>query len=188
MFMTAAPTAEPVTLAEAKAQLRVDGSTEDAFIASLIVTSRLQIEAALGLALVTQTWRLTLDDWPHDGVIEVPMRPVQSVLAIEFASGGDGATALAPASYHVDGRALPPRIVLTSDAPPALEQRAEGISIDFVAGFGPAAEHVPAPIRQALLLLVAHWFENREPCADVASPGIPAAVSTLLMPYRMVRL
>ena len=187
MVMTAAPALEPVTLAEAKAQLRIEGSAEDAFISSLIVTSRVQIEAALGLALISQTWRLTLDDWP-DGVIELSMRPVQSVHSIEVANGSGGATALAPAGYHVDGRALPPRIILAIDAPPAPEQSAEGIAITFTAGFGPLAADVPAPIRQALLLLVAHWFENREPCTGAASQRTPDAISTLLAPYRMVRL
>lgn len=188
MAMTAAPAVEPVTLAEAKAQLRVDGTAEDAFITSLIVTSRLQIEAALGLALVTQSWRLTLDDWPGTGEIELPVRPVQSVVAIEIAAGG-GTVALDAGSYHLDGQGHRPRIVLIDIVPPAPDTVADGIAIELTAGFGMSATDVPATIRQALLLLVAHWYENREPASmNTTTPGIPDAVSALLTPYRQVRL
>ena len=51
LVMTGAPALEPVTLAEAKAHLRVDNALEDTFITSLITTSRLQVEAILGAAL-----------------------------------------------------------------------------------------------------------------------------------------
>ncbi|MEO0671340.1 MAG: head-tail connector protein, partial [Pseudomonadota bacterium] len=54
-----APASEPVTRDEAKAFLRLEHDAEDAFIDSLIKTSRLHIEAALSLALITQTWRVT---------------------------------------------------------------------------------------------------------------------------------
>ena len=52
-------------LAEAKAHMRIDARAEDALIASLIVTSRLHIEAALGLALLSQTWSYFVDAWPR---------------------------------------------------------------------------------------------------------------------------
>ena len=191
LTMTAAPAVEPVTLAEAKAHARIDGTAEDAYLTSLIVTSRLQIEAALGLALITQRWRWTLDRWPDDGVLAVPLRPVQSVEAIEIAAPGGGTATLPATAYHLDGRSSPARIVLDAYAPPAPDAVAEGIAARFTAGFGAAASDVPAPIRHALLLLVTHWYEHRDPaCGDDrsrASP-IPAAVSALLAPYRTVRL
>lgn len=64
LILTDGPAVEPVTLAEAKAHLRVDGTAEDTLIGSLIVTSRLHVEAAMGLALVTQSWSVFLDAWP----------------------------------------------------------------------------------------------------------------------------
>ena len=66
---------------------------------------------------------------------------------------------------------------------------ANGIEIAFVAGYGDAAADVPAPIRQAILLLVAHWHEHREPVEiGAAKPPCPSTVSELLQPYRWVRL
>ena len=84
LVLTSGPAIEPVTLAEAKAHLRVDGSAEDTLIASLIITSRLHIEAALGLALITQSWSYFLDAWPPGNQLALPLRPVQSIAAVKL--------------------------------------------------------------------------------------------------------
>lgn len=189
LVLTAAPAVEPITLADAKLQLRVDGTAEDTFIASLIVTSRLQIEAALGMALISQAWRWTLDAWPAGQGIELPIRPVQSVDALTVSRGDGTPVTVPPSQYHVDAAANPARIVYAPASLPMPGVIAEGISIGFTAGFGPAPADVPPPIRQALTLLVAHWFENREPVAiGMQAVAIPEMVSSLLAPFRQVRL
>jgi uncharacterized phiE125 gp8 family phage protein len=64
-----------------------------------------------------------------------------------------------------------------------------GIEIAFTAGYGNVASAVPAPLRQALLLLVAHWYEHREPVhIGGAVVAVPDTIASLLAPYRMVRL
>jgi uncharacterized phiE125 gp8 family phage protein len=71
--------------------------------------------------------------------------------------------------------------------PPGLP--ANGIEIEFAAGLGDAADAVPEPIRHAILMLVAHWYEHRDPLEiGSAAAAIPSAVSDLLKPYREVRL
>jgi uncharacterized phiE125 gp8 family phage protein len=60
-ILLSGPSVEPITLADAKSHLRVDTSAEDTLIQSLIMASRLHIEAALDLALITQSWRFRLD-------------------------------------------------------------------------------------------------------------------------------
>jgi uncharacterized phiE125 gp8 family phage protein len=190
LVLTAAPAVEPVTLAEAKAHARVDGSAEDAFIDSLIVTSRLHIEAALGLALITQSWTLQLDRWPDGAEVAMPMRPIQSIDGIAVA-GIDGVpVALAADTYWLDGNASPARIVARQSRFPDPGVTALGIEIQFTAGFGDAPGDVPQPIRQALLMLVAHWLENREPVLVGASSAsrVPDTVSELLAPFRIARL
>lgn len=82
LMLTAAPGVEPVTLAEAKAHLRREQTNEDVLIGSLIVTSRLHVEAALALALITQSWRLLLDRWPSGDAVELPLSPLQAVGAV----------------------------------------------------------------------------------------------------------
>lgn len=189
MVMTAAPAVEPVTLAEAKAHLRVDDAAEDAYISSLIVTSRLQIEAALGLALITQSWRWTIDEWPHGDALELPIRPVQEISSVEIAHATGLTTTVSPSSYKLDGSGTPARLTLMTLSPPLPDLPTNGIVITITAGFGTAPADVPQPIRHALLLLVAHWFECREPNATgKPAAGIPEAVNALLTPYRVVRL
>lgn len=189
LIQTAAPAVEPISLAEVKAQLRVDGTAEDAFIASLIVTSRLQIEAALGLALIAQEWRWTLDDWPRETSMSMPLRPISAIQSVEVKRVAGLTETISSSLYHLDGSANPARLVLAATALPKPGVPAEGIAIRFTAGFGSTPGDTPAPIRHALMLLVAHWFENRDPVATGAGAmAIPETVASLLAPYRQVRL
>jgi uncharacterized phiE125 gp8 family phage protein len=100
------------------------------------------------------------------------------------------ATLLAPESYFLDGASAPARLVrqgmLTWPRPGRV---GNGIEIAFTSGYGDAAGDVPAPVRQAILLLVAHWYEHRSPLevGPQAEPP-PRMVGELLSPYRAVRL
>ncbi len=184
------PAVEPITLAEAKAHLRVDTSGEDSLIQSLIMASRLHIEAALDLALITQSWRHQRDVWPPSRVLILPLRPIQNVTAVTLHDDDATSRSLDVDDFVVDGFANPARLVWRGhSAVPAAGMVANGIEIDFVAGHGGAPSDVPQPIRQALLLLIAHWYENREPVEIGAiATTIPAGVSELLMPYRRRQL
>jgi uncharacterized phiE125 gp8 family phage protein len=190
LVMTSGPALEPVSLAEAKAHLRVDGTLEDALVQSLIVTARLHIEAALGLALITQGWSYFLDRWPKAGRLVLPLRPVAAISQIRVWND-EGVAETVPASHFLlDGQGFPPRLVSTSGAPPLESGRAvNGIEVAFTAGFGATPGDVPATIRHALLLLVAHWYENREPVEiGQAVNAVPSMVSDLLAPHRRRRL
>jgi uncharacterized phiE125 gp8 family phage protein len=190
LILTSGPDIEPVSLAEAKAHLRVDGSAEDTLILSLIITSRLHVEAALGLALITQSWSHFLDAWPPGIALALPLRPVQSIEAVKLYAADESVETIPADTYLLDGGATPARLVRRGNlAWPRPPRAANGIEIALVAGFGDAAADVPAPIRQAILLLVAHWYEHREPVAIGApSTAVPPMVSDLLGPYRWVRL
>ena len=82
LVLTSAPLIEPVTLDEAKAHLRIDGNVEDVLISSLILTSRLHIEAALDLALIDQAWTLQLDRWPKRWDVAIPMSPLKAITQV----------------------------------------------------------------------------------------------------------
>ncbi|MEZ5853954.1 MAG: head-tail connector protein [Hyphomicrobiaceae bacterium] len=189
LVMTSGPVLEPVSLAEAKAHLRVDSSVEDALIQSLVVTSRLHIEAALGLALITQAWSYFLDRWPKNGRVLLPLSPVAAITGIRVWSVDGTSQLMDLQGFFLDGAGRPPRLAtLAGTSHPQPGRSVNGIEIAFTAGFGAAPEDVPAPVRHALLLLVAHWYENREPIEiGGSSNAIPAMVSELLMPYRRRR-
>ena len=182
------PAGEPTSLAEAKAHLRGDHSDEDDLISSLITTSRLQIEAALGLALITQQWQLQADCWPLNGVVDMPLRPLSSVDEIRVLDAEGTSTVLDEISYAVDKNGDRPRIASRTGYWPLPGARLNGIEIEFTAGFGATASTVPHDIRRALLALVTHWFAHRGADALKTTPAVPKSVSALLMPYRAVRL
>src|SRR5690606_7581034 len=154
-YLLAGPAEEPVSLAEAKGFLKVDDSAEDGLIATLIGAARLHVEGITGRALLAQSWRGVLDDWPDNGVVRLPVTPFRTLTEVTAfdAEGADHAVPLAQFVGEPD-RLVLPRVVAGM---PLLRQQ-QGIEIDYVAGFGTAASEVPADLRQALLLLVGYWF------------------------------
>jgi uncharacterized phiE125 gp8 family phage protein len=149
------PAVEPVSLAEMKTFLRVDGDAEDDLVAALIAAARLTLEGATRLAFIRQTWRLTLSAWPARRVVVLPPSPILEIEAVRVGRAGT-AVALAPELYRLDGAGDPARLLVDLDAPaPAVT--GEAIEIDLAAGFGAVPAAVPAPLRLALRRLVARW-------------------------------
>jgi uncharacterized phiE125 gp8 family phage protein len=182
--MTSGPAAEPITLAEAKAHLRVDISDDDALIATQIAAARQWVEAQTGRALITQSWRLTLDAWPEGDAVSLVRPPVQAVTAIRTIATGGAATIWTAENYALAFGAEPQRLLRLSAAWPAIGRDRSGIEIDLTCGYGAAAAGVPAALRQATLLKLAQLYERR---GEDESPEPDAGLS-LLAPYRTVRL
>jgi uncharacterized phiE125 gp8 family phage protein len=185
-----APAVEPVSLAEVKEHLRVDGADEEPLIVALITTARLTIEHLAGLALMTQRWAVLLDAWPDGRAIELPVAPVASIDALRVYDDADTASLIEPAEYFADLASRPARLVRRSSHPwPAPGRVANGIEIELTAGFGAVPDDVPDTLRWAVLMLVGHWFENRAAVeAGAQLRHVPLAVQAVLGPYRKVRL
>ena len=178
LSLVTGPSVEPLDLADAKLHLRVDGTDEDSLIEGLIAAARLSVEANLGLALINQTWKWSPENTGKTGDgshCKIPLGPVSAIVSVSVA----GQT-LPPSEYSfVPGL----RASVTFNS--ALQN--SEIHIIFVAGFGMSASDVPRDLRHAVAMLVAHWFENREP-GGVGDVGLPGSISTLLSSYRKVRL
>ncbi|WP_338722958.1 phage head-tail connector protein [Devosia sp. XK-2] len=185
-YLLAGPAEEPVSLAEAKAFLKVDDTTEDGLITTLIGAARLHIEGVTGKALLAQSWRVVLDDWPEGGTAKLPVSPLISVTAITATDDNGGSHDIALAQFLSEpDRLIVPRVVVGM---PALQER-QGLEIDYVAGYGTAPGDVPADLRQALLGLVAHWYEHRD-AVIVAGSGaiVPPGFNRAVAGYKRVRL
>ena len=176
------PAAEPVTLAEAKAHLKVDTTADDALITSLIVAARARAEWHTGRAIVTQSWTLWLDAWPQSGLVEIPLPPLQSVTQVKVYAQGDTPSVLDSSVYQVDAASAPARLLRKSE-PPANLRAVNAVEIAFTAGYG-GASAVPQPVKQAILQIVADLYANRGDEADIVSP----AAQALLAPYRVFKL
>lgn len=180
---TSAPASEPITLAQAKAQCRVEISDDDDLFNDLIIPSARQyIEEATRRAFITQTWRLSLECWPDRNYIELPKPPLVSVTSVTYTDNGGSATVLSSALYGVDTDSEPGRVVLNyGEVWPSVTLRTMNpIQIVYVAGYG-ASSAVPARFKQAILLLVGHWYENREAIVlGTISKEIELAVNSLI--------
>ena len=95
-----APAAEPISTAIAKAHLRVDFSTDDTLIDSLVVAAREYVEQVTGRALITQTWEL-LDDRFKGRAIHLPNAPLQSVTSVKYIDTGGTEQTFSSGSYTV---------------------------------------------------------------------------------------
>jgi len=175
------PAAEPVSLADAKAHLKIDTADEDALIQTLITAARARAEWHTGRAFVTQSWVLRLDDWPRDGVAEIPLPPLAGVTQVAVTSPDGIRTVLDPAVYRVDTASAPGRLVFAA-APPSLRQT-DAVEIAFNAGYGDSAA-VPGAVKQAVLEIVADLYTHR---GDEAGT-VGLAGQALLSPYRIFRL
>jgi uncharacterized phiE125 gp8 family phage protein len=185
-YLLAGPAEEPVSLAEAKAFLRVDDTAEDALITTLIGAARLHVEGVTGRALLAQSWRVVLDAWPEDRQVKLPVTPFMAVTEITAYDAAGAAHAVPLAQFMSE----PDRLLLPANVTgmPVLRER-QGIEIDYVAGFGTEPAEVPADIRQALLLLVGYWFEHRD-AVIVAGSGavVPSGFDRMVAGYKRVRL
>ncbi len=183
------PAAEPVTRDEAKAHLRVTDTAEDALIDRLIAVARQAAEAHTQRAFLAQTFRLARDAWPDVLCLSLPRPPLVAVDAVRLYDADGNATVWSASSYSVDIRWTPGRLCLKSGWTwPAPGRRQGGIEIDFQAGYGANAADVPAALRQAVLMLVGHLYENREAIAGETAIEVPAGAAALLAPYRVLSL
>ena len=164
-----APAVEPVTLSEAKAHLRVDTATDDAYIGSLITAAREWCEQYLDRTLVHTQWVMRFDRFPPDGTmdIELPRPPMATAgtttaVALTFTYENGTTATYSTASYRVDRDGVPGTVkTLYGQTWPPHLQDDNAISVTWWGGYGSSGTSVPAAIRHAMLMLVGFWYENR---------------------------
>lgn len=185
---TVAPTRRPVSLQEAKDHMRVRIDDEDALIDACIDTIVASLDGPAGIlnsALLTQTLVLTMSRFCSP--IELPCAPVQVVSSIEYQDGGSPTfTTLPQSAWRFSGDARRAQILPAPNTyfPVTAWGLADAVRITFLAGYGDVPANVPAPIRQAILLNVAHLYENRETeIIGTILTKLPTA-DALIAPYR----
>lgn len=195
------PAITPVSLAEAKLHLRVDHSDEDTLIEGLIRAATEHLDGwtgILGRCLVEQEWSQTFDDFARE--IPLSLAPVISISSVTV-----GGETLDSSSYslRVDGSGN--SHVVFDDV------SAFGVtSVIYKAGYAtipevpavpgdgeedpgtpavPAKSTVPDPLKAAILLLTAYWYECREAAVIGANATkLPLSVEALIAPYRRIGL
>lgn len=190
----------PLTLDQVKDHLRLesDDTAQDALIMGYLRAAVAHVEGR-GIALCTQTWELSLDAFPPDvgerGLLAINLyrSPVQSVSSIKYITA-DGEQTLDADAYNIRlGGRLPSRILpVYGSAWPYGGSNYDQVAVRFVAGYldwnspRDTRNGVPEDLKAALLLLVGHWFENRE-AVNIGniSSEVPLGVEALLQNYRI---
>lgn len=173
------PATEPITLNEMKLHSRIDGNDDDALIEGLISAARMQIEQMASHRLITQTLALSIDDFPDSGILYLE-GPVQSVSSIQYYDLDGELQTWSNELYQVDITANPARVMpaYDEDWPDYLDDY-NSIVVTYVAGCGNANE-VPAILKQALKMLVGHWYNQRETVGEVQGYETPYAVDNIV--------
>ncbi len=190
LTLTTAPASLPITLDEVKAQLNLDDAltADDPLVISYARAATEQAEAFTGRVLITQTWTAFYDYWPRvpthreplgegwhrgpDTLLDSPGRelflprpPLQSIVHVKTYDDNDVATTFAASNYFVDVASVPGRLILRkSVAAPTINRTANGLEIQFVAGYGANYGDVPRSIRDGILQFAAFMYENRGDC------------------------
>ena len=190
-ILVTAPTAALLTLAEAKAQLRVDHTDEDTYIQALVDAAVAYFDGysgRLGRAILEQTWRLDFEGFGSE--LRLPVGNVLAVSSISYYDGSDAQQTLQTSVYQTLVDHLGPYIALKpGQAWPSTYSRADAVRVTWTAGYGGAAASVPLPVKHAALMLVAHWYDNRAAVSvrDTATE-VPFAVEALIAPHSVQQL
>lgn len=137
LIVVTPPSAEPVSLEEAKAHLKVDHTDEDDFITTVITAALEYCEGFQARAYISQTLELTLDQFPSESSFKVPRPPLQSVASITYTDTDGTAAVMAATDYLVDTRSQPGRVALgySKSWPSVTLQPVNGVVVRLTAGY-----------------------------------------------------
>lgn len=188
------PARLPVDLNIVKAQANETDEfvDDDPLFVQYLSTAVEWVEQFTGRSMISRTYSMWLDEWPRtimrapatrsdwwDGVrqgaiseipfgrtyIEIPRPPCQQINAVRTYDDSDVSTTFASSNYFLDQHQNPARLVLRNNSVTPDPQRvANGIEIEFVAGYGDDPHDVPEQMRQACAMLTALLYENRGDC------------------------
>jgi uncharacterized phiE125 gp8 family phage protein len=174
------PAAEPVSLAEAKLHLRVDGSDDDALITRLISAAREQAEHELDRSVAPQTLELRLDAFPS-GAIRLPRGPVTEIVSVVYVDADGAEQTIAGTNYSIDDAQIDAWLLPDYDYDwPSTRDEANAVRVRYAAGWTTC----PSAVKQWILLAVGTMYAYRE--ADSDRPALPSTFAhRLLDPYRV---
>jgi len=175
--VTTAASAEPVTLAQAKEQCRIDHADEDVFFNRVITTARNHVEKYCGARFASQTITVKCDSF--DDMARLPDAPVTSVTSIAYIDTDGSTQTLAASVYDPRTDDLEAAIVLKyAQAWPSI-QLGSRITVVAVVGYSAA----PPAVVHAMLVLIGHWEKNREAVGET-SASLDFMVNDLLSNHR----
>jgi len=184
------PAVEPVSVNEARAYLRIEGTEEDAGLAAFLKVARELCEAFTGLVLIATRYAETTPlvamesggvPWSAGRCVRLSKGPLRQIMAATLVSRDGTRTPLGAQDYELGENARGQAQLRMTFVPPA----GASLEVDYWAGLGVDWNGVPEALRQGILRLAAHLYAHRDRADD---NGPPLAVAALWRPFRLGRL
>jgi len=188
LVLKTGPATTAISLAEAKAFLRVDSDydDDDSYITSLIGVATNVVEQFTRRRLITQTYNIYYDEFPP--FMDLQVGNVASVTHVKYYDTDNTLQTLDTSQYDVDIRVKPGRIYQAEDGNfPNTYERANSVEVEFVVGS--AASDVEDAIKQAMYIVIGRYYENRQDVVMGTQVNeLSLMVEHLLTPYRLLEL
>ena len=181
-----APVAWPIDNTACKTHMRITHANDDTYITALAKAAILDFETATHRQLITATYDLYMDDFPYEE-LEVPRPPLQSIESVKYQDGDDAQQTVTSSVYDADLISTPGRLYLDYNQtwPSDTRGHYNDVVVQFKAGYGDASTDVPEDILQALMMMVSHWYLNREPVVvGTVARDIPMTAQRIINHYR----
>lgn len=181
-----APAVTPVSLAEVRRQLRIEHEDDDLLLIRLIkvATAYTDVQGALGHAMISQKWGQWVDSNPQQ-YVKLILGPVIQVNRIQYYDTDGNLQTDTLTNYEVLGTSF-----ATTVGPkegfnwPVTQDRSDAIRIEYTIGYGETVADIPETIRHALMMLIGHWYENRETTMMDELSNVPYGFDALMDMHR----
>jgi uncharacterized phiE125 gp8 family phage protein len=172
---------EPINLEESKLQLRVDFDDDDALITRMIKAAREYCEGWTGRSFVEKTLEHYLYSFPLENFIRLPHQPVTAISSVAYKDSDGVDHSMSEGTDYLDdiegGHVVLP---YSGSWPSVMLYPVNPIKINYAVG-----STVPETVKQAIHLLIGHWYENREAVmVGTITKEIEFSVHALLSQHR----
>lgn len=163
-----------------------DDTLQDGVLGSFLRAAMAAIEARTGKVLIEREFTFVVTGRRADGAVVLPVAPVTVIAQVQLVSRSGVETDISPESFWLERDGHLPCLRAAGGTLPMPETGGE-LHVQFLAGYGPEWDDVPADMQQAVLMLASHYYEYRH---DTALDGgcMPFGVTALIERFRMLRL
>jgi uncharacterized phiE125 gp8 family phage protein len=181
----------PVPLEDIKLDLRVDSDDEDEMVQRCARGAAAFLEKRTGWALIPGTYQATLGEWFCDP-LEIWKAPFRELESVEYLSAADTWTDVDLSNFRTSQREKSFLVIpAAAFTRPAVFQCVDSIRLTFTAGFdvedssfGNGDFPIDDGIKTLLIMLIAHWYKNRELFLADKEAEIIERAGSLLGAYR----
>jgi len=174
-----------------KAHLRLgtgfaDDAVQDAVLESFLRAALAAVEARTGKILITRAFSWTVRAWRDDAGQALPVAPISALTGVDTIDAAGASTALALDNFTLAEDFDRPRLMPKGAWLPAIPSKG-ATKISFTAGFAADVAGLPSDLAQAVLLLAAHYYDNRN-AVGLNDTAMPFGVAVLLERYKTIRI